>query len=374
METELNFFYYVMLFWTLFTIPCVYYVYRLATAYLTHKVRKETIDQFERIYKSNESSFRDSAKTFVGFLERIENHKYQYDKIGACGSIVDSFLEKAFVPVLNVLDNYTYYNTLNRDCNKCPYLNRESVYQTFNNKQDCEVKNNAEPYVCKNNAQSYYVCKNGNNDKDEFVPVYDYNDLVDKVENASYPVSPRSSRSPSPVNTRCSRSRRSPSPVSPNFSRSPSPSRPTTPTNMFGDILNQFKSLLSNPSKDMSGILTTVLSSQGVDTDDFVQILKMAKDFDEENSDSKLDFTNLSSLNAMLKLAEYQDIIYNIQDFIKNPSPNQRLANYLRLVSFIYFGAEKFNTLNNVDSTVSTETTESLSDSLSENTEALRVD
>ena len=200
----------------------------------------------------------------------------------------------------------------------------------------------------------------------------------------------RVSRSPSPV--RSVRSSRSPSPVrSVRSSRSPSPVRLNSKTTLNNtienlkritecsgiDINESFTPMLNNFFKNM-------VASYGLEEENFKDIVQIAKEFDEPNSDSGIDFSNLSQMEAILKLSDYEDValqMMNYDKILKNPSPNQKYANYLRLISYLYLGAEKFNTfnqntLNQVEESDlnNNESSESSTDSMSENTEALRLD
>ena len=95
-----------MFFATMLAITFGFYCYRLESQRSQSENRKKQIDQYAGIFRENKQFMMSAGGAMFDFVNRVENHCYEYYKSKALGQMVNLVLSKTITPIMNVLRKY----------------------------------------------------------------------------------------------------------------------------------------------------------------------------------------------------------------------------------------------------------------------------
>ena len=391
-QIESQLIYYTMMFFAMMAMSICYYFYRLFYKYISYKATERTINQVSRIFSENEHNVRDACGSVLGLVEQMEKQYYQYCYMSKITNSVCSVFNKTFPSVMNLFrgifcqksDSSNRYNTKNpisRGYSSLEGLRRSSVFYDHQYASNCPATECLAPvcpvprcptttcplFNCPQkecsattcpfpesivntgtmqssfDCSNYAPCKTSCSDGCDFV---NKNERKSTKSNLSAPLKRRTLSNFSKV-------RFQPKKRSTKTSVEQPTTQPNAAINDYSKYADLFMDVFNNSvfSQKSENNVSEPNPNGKMKMEDCKYMFEVAKMFDDPNSPSTINFLNISVPEAMVALYKLTselnpNVCNNLVSGGMNVStitPNQKVADFLRLLCFLSVGTEKFN-------------------------------
>ena len=391
-QIESQLIYYTMMFFAMMAMSICYYFYRLFYKYISYKATERTINQVSRIFSENEHNVRDACGSVLGLVEQMEKQYYQYCYMSKITNSVCSVFNKTFPSVMNLFrgifcqksDSSNRYNTKNpisRGYSSLEGLRRSSVFYDHQYASNCPATECLAPvcpvprcptttcplFNCPQkecsattcpfpesivntgtmqssfDCSNYAPCKTSCSDGCDFV---NKNERKSTKSNLSAPLKRRTLSNFSKV-------RFQPKKRSTKTSVEQPTTQPNAAINDYSKYADLFMDVFNNSvfSQKSENNVSEPNPNREMKMEDCKYMFEVAKMFDDPNSPSTINFLNISVPEAMVALYKLTselnpNVCNNLVSGGMNVStitPNQKVADFLRLLCFLSVGTEKFN-------------------------------